>query len=473
MKLVARLAVVGLSFALLSTLAVAEAPRTGPLDAYVSKPHPEFSWKVVHNNDAEAATTYIVRLTSQSWRAASEVDRTTWEHWLIIVKPAEVAFDKAFLMIGGGSNGGDPPQAADPMILKIAAATRSVVAELKMVPNQPLVFHDDGVGRKEDDLIGYAWDQYLKTGDATWLPRLPMVNSAVRAMDAIQQLMASKQGGELEIKKFVVAGGSKRGWTTWLTGAVDPRVAAIVPIVIDVLNANASMRHHAAVYGFWTEAIGNYVQHKITSRWEHPRMPELYQIVDPISYRDRLTMPKFVVNASGDQFFCPDSSQFYFADLKGEKLLRYVPNADHSLRDSDAVESITAFYQTILLDKPRPRYSWSFQPDGSIRVVTEDPAVAVNMWQATNPDARDFRLMTIGSAFQSTPLEPGPDGAYVARITPPDKGWTAFLVELTYDVGTGIPLKVSTAVRILPDVLPHADKDVNHVPYERAVVPGS
>ena len=136
-------------------------------------------------------------------------------------------------------------------------------------------------------------------------------------------------------------------------------------------------------------------------------MPETHQIVDPISYRDRLTMPKFVVNASGDQFFCPDSSQFYFADLKGEKLLRYVPNADHSLRDSDAVESITAFYQTILLDKPRPRYSWSFQPDGSIRVVTEDPAVAVNMWQATNPDARDFRLMTIGSAFQSTPLEPG------------------------------------------------------------------
>ena len=43
-------------------------------------------------------------------------------------------------------------------------------------------------------------------------------------------------------------------------------------------------------------------------------------------------MPKFMVYAAGDQFFLPDSSRFYFDDLKGEKYLRYVPNTDHSLR---------------------------------------------------------------------------------------------------------------------------------------------
>ena len=36
-------------------------------------------------------------------------------------------------------------------------------------------------------------------------------------------------------------------------------------------------------------------------------------------------MPKFLVNAAGDQYFLPDSSQFHFAGLKGENYLRYLP----------------------------------------------------------------------------------------------------------------------------------------------------
>src|SRR5262249_28314929 len=143
-----------------------------------------------------------------------------------------------------------PPRSADPLALRIAEATNSVVAELKMVPNQPLVFHNDGVGRKEDDLIGYTWDQYLKTGDETWPARLPMTKSAVRAMDCVQELLASERGGKLKIDKFVVAGGSKRGWTTWCTAAVDRRVAAAIPMVIDVVNVPVSMQHHVAAYGF-------------------------------------------------------------------------------------------------------------------------------------------------------------------------------------------------------------------------------
>jgi len=37
------------------------------------------------------------------------------------------------------------------------------------------------------------------------------------------------------------------------------------------------------------------------------------------------------MNSTGDQFFLPDNSQFYFQDLPGEKYLRYVPNTDHSM----------------------------------------------------------------------------------------------------------------------------------------------
>ena len=50
-------------------------------------------------------------------------------------------------------------------------------------------------------------------------------------------------------------------------------------------------------------------------------------------------------------------------------------------------------------------------------------------------------------------------GVFVGKIDPPEAGWTAFFVELTFDVGQSFPLKLSTAVRILPDTLPFADLD--------------
>jgi PhoPQ-activated pathogenicity-related protein len=278
-------------------------------------------------------------------------------------------------------------------------------------------------------------------------------------MDCVQELLASDQGGHIAIEKFVVSGGSKRGWTTWCTAAVDKRVAAAIPIVIDVINVPACSRHHVAAYGFYAQAIGDYVRHNLTSRKDDPRTRQLYEIEDPYSYRDRLTMPKFIVNAAGDQYFPPDSSQFYFGDLQGEKLLRYVPNADHSLRDSDAMESIIAYYQLLLAGTPRPKYSWTFENDGSIHVRSESPPTAVTLWQANNPKARDFRLMTIGKAYTSQSLQDLGGGVFVGRIDPPASGWSAFFVELTYDVGQSYPLKLTSGVRILPDTLPYADLD--------------
>jgi PhoPQ-activated pathogenicity-related protein len=55
------------------------------------------------------------------------------------------------------------------------------------LPNQPLVFNKDGVERVEDDLIAYCDIKFLETGDSAWVTRLPMVKSAVRAMDATEK----------------------------------------------------------------------------------------------------------------------------------------------------------------------------------------------------------------------------------------------------------------------------------------------
>ena len=276
-------------------------------------------------------------------------------------------------------------------------------------------------------------------------------------MDTVQAL--SKQEASIpEIEAFTVAGGSKRGWTTWMTAAVDKRVNSIAPIVIDVLNTNVSMHHHYSAYGFWAPAVGDYERHQIMARRFDDRNQDLLKLVDPFAYRDRFTMPKCIINASGDQFFLPDSSQFYFDELPKEKHLCYVPNAGHSLDGSNAMDTLVAFYHSIVNDHERPEYTWSFLNKQTIRIETRTSPEKVLLWQATNPKARDFRIDSIGKAYKSTELTEKTDGVYIGRVEEPKEGWTAFFVQMEFDVSAPRPLRLSTAVRVVPDVLPFADK---------------
>jgi len=431
-----------------------------PLDRYVAAPDPAYAWEPVRELKGDGCVAHVLKMTSQTWLTPEEVDRTTWWHWLTIVEPGTITSDIALLFINGGNNDDGPPQEIRSAFAKIATTTGSVVAELRMVPNQPLRFAgDSGAPRREDRLIAFAWSKFLSGGDPVWLPRLPMTKSAVRAMDTVTAYFekrggsGSRDGNAPRIGRFVVTGASKRGWTTWTTAAADRRVVGIIPMVIDLLNVETSFKHHHDVYGFWAPAIQSYVEMGIPDWFGTPQFRRLQEIVDPYEYRARLTMPKLIINATGDQFFVPDSSRFYFDDLRGEKHLRYVPNADHSLHQTDVDDSVLAFYRSIVNGAPRPEFTWTFETDGSIRVRTDGPQVPteVRLWQAANPAARDFRLETLGPAWRSTLIAAQPDGDYVAPMAAPPSGWTAFFVELTYPGGDGPPLKMTTAVRVLPD----------------------
>jgi PhoPQ-activated pathogenicity-related protein len=323
---------------------------------------------------------------------------------------------------------------------------------LRQIPNEPLRFRDENRERTEDEIIAYTRDKYLWTGDDTWPLRLPMTKAAVRAMDTATAFCS--ETAKVNLDRFVVAGGSKRGWTTWTTAAVDDWVVAIAPYVIDILNSGKSLEHHFRSYGFWAPAIQDYVDMKIMAWAGTPQNRALMQIEDHYSYRDRLTMPKFIVNATGDQYFLPDSSRFYFDGLSGEKHLRYVPNAKHDLNGTDALMTLAAFYEEIITGKPRPRYTWKFETDGSIVAMAQDKPIEVKTWQATNTAARDFRLDSIGKAFTASALQPDAKGRYVARVARPARGWTSFFIEMTFPGASTVPLKVTSGVRIVPDVLP-------------------
>jgi PhoPQ-activated pathogenicity-related protein len=430
----------------------AVGPRTA-LDRYVQAPDTNYSFRLASTVREAGCTSYMIDLTSQAWLTTNEVNRPVWQHWLTIVKPDTVTSSTALLMIGGGSHRTNPPSKADASISTIATSTKTVVAELRNVPNQPLIFAGETKGRTEDSLIAYTWDKFLRTRDEKWPARLPMTKAAVRALDTITAFCASDEGGKIKVDKFFVAGGSKRGWTTWTTAAVDKRVVAIAPIVIDLLNIQPSFHHHFEVYGFYAPAVGDYTHAGIMDWDGTPEYRALMKIEEPYEYRDRLTLPKFIINASGDQFFVPDSAQFYFKDLAGVKYLRYVPNADHSLKNSDALTSLLACYTAVLKDTKLPQFSWTLEEDGSIRVKATDKPESVKLWQATNPDARDFRLQTIGPVWKSMDLK-DENGAYIAKVEKPEKGWTAFFAELTYGNGTPAPFKFTTQVRVVPDVKP-------------------
>jgi PhoPQ-activated pathogenicity-related protein len=425
------------------------------LDRYVSAVDTNYSYHLVRSLPGKDETTFILEMTSQAWLTTNQVDRPIWKHWMILVRPDKVTSSKSLLFISGGANDGKEPKGPDAGMAQIALVTKSIVTELKMVPNQPLVFRGETQGRSEDELIAYSWDKFLRTGDEKWPARLSMTKAAVRAMDTVTAFCAGPEGGHVPVDGFVVAGGSKRGWTTWTTAAVDRRVVAIIPIVIDVLNIEPSMLHHYAAYGFWAPSIGDYTALHIMDWTGTPQYRALMRIEEPYQYRDRLTMPKFLINASGDQFFLPDSSQFYFNDLPGVKYLRYVPNADHSLKGSDARESLLACYNAILYQQSLPQVSWKLEADGSIRAETRDKPSDVKLWQATNPDARDFRLETLGPKWESTSVADQGGGVYIGSVPPPAKGWTAFFVELTFPSGCPAPFKFTTQVRVIPDTLPY------------------
>jgi PhoPQ-activated pathogenicity-related protein len=447
------------------TLGCAHVPVTAPgstaretanptaLDNYVFKPDPAYAYTLVNTVESDGLTTYVLDMTSQSWRKPEEVDQTVWRHWLVVAVPEKVKTRTCLMIIGGGRNGNEAPKGANPLLRRAAMELGTVVAEIGQIPNQPLVFSDDGRKRSEDATIAYNWDKFLRTGEAEWLTRMPMTKAVVRAMDTVQTFCASPEGGQIRVDSFVTAGASKRGWTTWTTTIVDKRVIACVPMVIDLLNLVPSFRHHQAVYGGWAPAIDDYVEMNIMDWLNTPEFAAMLAIVDPYSYRDRLTMPKLLLNSAGDEFFLPDSWQFYLSDLKGPTWLRYVPNTGHGL-GADAVSSVLSFYEAVTSGAEIPQYQWSFPDDCTIRVQTDGKPSVVKLWQATNPEARDFRIDTIGKAYTATELTSQGGGVYVGKVQKPEKGWTAFLVELTFP-GSGIaPFVFTSPVRIVPDVTP-------------------
>lgn len=373
---------------LLGSVLAAE-PSVDALARYVAAPDASYEWREIGAGRIGEVEYTELMLTSQTWRGKA------WKHQLILLRPPKIdpASSQAFLFVHGGrwkpeyeqGYAGKLPRAA-PMFARLAELNRAPLGVLLQVPHQPLF------ERTEDALIAYTFDRYLDTGEADWPLLLPMVKSAARGMDVMQAF--ALQRWERRIDSFTIAGASKRGWTSWLTAAVDPRVASVAPIVIDMLNLPAQIKLQQETFGGMSEQIADYTAISLPDRLNSDLGRNLLAMVDPYSYRSRLTQPKLIVLGTNDRYWPLNALNVYWHELPEPKHLLYIPNQGHGLTEvKKLMASLSALYRYTASAKPLPNLTWNFdstERSVAVTVQADRKPSDVRIWHANSP-TQDFR----------------------------------------------------------------------------------
>jgi PhoPQ-activated pathogenicity-related protein len=415
---------------LLSLGVAALAQPPAELFEYLAATRGGATWEVLSSPAMGAGRAPEIRLRSQTWRGIP------WDHTLVVYEPATVVVEDVVVLFISGDAG-----PWDALLGMTAAALSGLrVAILCGVPNQPLF------GLIEDALIAHTFERYLADGDPDWPLLLPMVRSAHAAMEALEALAPELWG--TEIRGFVVAGASKRGWTAYLTAATAAdRVLGLVPLVFDFLNIPAQLQHQEESLGAPSPMLRDYVGRDLTAALgEGEAAVRLGWIVDPYSYRYALTMPKLVVVGSNDLYWTVDATSLYWPGLPEPKLLFVVPNAGHGLLDLPRVMgSLAAFARLVARGEAIPWVASAvrFTASGATLRLTADRQPAEARLWTTRSLTRDFQR----ARWEKQELAAG-NTAWEAALVPPDTGYLGFFAELVFVVD-GLRLHVSTPTRVL------------------------
>lgn len=420
-------------------LAFSTTTSRADLIEFIKQPDPAFSWKLKDKTELAEGTIYNLHLVSQTWHG------TTWEHELQVFLPKDVKPTATMFL---WNQGGKSSPTSMLMGMELARKMKAPVAFIYGVPNQPLLD-----GKKEDALIAETFVRYLNTKDASWPLLFPMVKSLTRAMDALQQF--ARQEWKVEVTHFVVSGGSKRGWTTWLTAAADPRVKALAPCVFDTLNMALQGPHQLKSYGKYSEMVTDYTKRGLLPMPDTDDARKLWIMVDPWAYRAKITQPKLMVNGTNDPYWTQDALNLYWDDLKEDKWVLYVPNAGHDLKQKHdkatllpdqtrAFNTLAAFTRHQIYGTAMPKIQWQHEGAGPKMQlkIQADPAPKVARLWSTQAATRDFRK----SRWTDAPLTIT-GKSIAAEMATPAEGFVVFFAELEYEMD-GFSYFLSTQMRI-------------------------
>lgn len=410
------------------------------LTAYLNNNDATQAWEVHDTYPLGQSTVYSLFFISQKWQGI------LWKHELLIFVPNEIKHDGALLFITGSAVENGLPKyskkddGTSQIMEQLAQQNKAVVAVLRQVPNQPLY---DGL--IEDALISYTLNEFKKSKDYSWPLLFPMVKSAIKAMDVVQEFSSVKL--KKETTRFLVSGASKRGWTTWLTGASqDPRVVAIAPMVIDMLNMPVTLDYQKQLYNEYSEEINDYVNLEIPQAIHSEFGSAVVQMIDPYFYRDKLTVPKLILMGTNDPYWTLDAIKHYINEIPGKNMLHYVPNAGHDLGDkTQAFGALNAYFSLMLNKEEYPVATWNLTEKGNtIQLnVMAHPSnlIGARLWEAAS-DTRDFRKSKWNSS--ELPLNSKNKSAIAVKIKKPQKGYKGFYVDLIYKDPKGEKYSIST-----------------------------
>lgn len=415
-------------FAILCLLLKQISVSCTALDDYVNKPDDNYGWTYLgpetdlHGRDLKGDHTwtgYVLNVTSQRWLSDADFSPDSqsgsiWYHFLVVIVPDDIKYtSNGTIWITGGSNNNNIPDAKSEdvaLAASLAMGMGTITGSFFQIPNEHTTFSSDPLqkSRTEDAIVAFTWDHYLNDpSNPEWLIYFPMVKASVRALDAMTEFVDQQLphlGCHLE--SYMVSGASKRGWTTWLVGAVDStRVTALIPIVLDAVNFVAVEHHQWRSFGGWTWALQDYLDMGIMTRLDEPNMLTLQQLIDPFFYLDRLTMPKLVINAVMDEFQQPDDNYYWWDSLPEPKRLIMAPNTEHSTITGilEVVPAIGTWGAYLFREEAVPEFTWEISnTTGEIIATLDDlgDVYEASMWYAescgSNSDGverRDFRVV--------------------------------------------------------------------------------
>lgn len=395
------------------------------------------------------------QMLSQSWSPDKMVTPEKWQHDVDIYIPETPKTQRALVVVNNGINydngsqkSAKPTDFSEEVLAEIARVTNTIVISVSNIPNQYLTYQNDDNPLKEDDSVARSWILFMDAPEQRKLMPLhiPMSATVSQAM-----IVAKKELKKWNINKFIVTGASKRGWTTWLTAISDPNVEAIVPFVIDLFDTDVALEHMYRSYGGnWPVAFYPYYQKGIDKLVKTANFSKLLEIEDPLRYmnsiyQSRLAIPKYIVNASGDDFYVPDNTRFYYDKLPGDKSLRIAPNTDHYGILKFTEQSIISFVNRFQSKKALPQINSLIQNKTLTVNFSENP-VKIIRWTAINTKARDFRY-ACGIRYLPSSIDVPSDNKIDVSLSYANSGWEATYIEATFDDG----YVATTQVYITPD----------------------
>ena len=488
------------------------------LDEYVAAPDSAYRWEDMNVTiEGPGWTAHVLNMTSQSWLTSDDWDYSPrsdgtraghapeWWHYLAVIVPHNLGSlappQWGGLWITGGSNTDGPPKATDEDMLvtgAFATGTGTIMGALFQIPVEHVIFSSDPLqqSRTEDAIIAFTWDHFVTkpngVNEPNWLLRLPMTKASIRAMDTIEAWVELDPKGAVKetmrkngaseaastdvvITDWLVAGASKRGWTTWTVAAVAPdRVKVAVPVVLDVLNLVENMHHQWQAFGGWTWAFKDYYALNFTKNLDDPNTQLMCDVIDPFVYFDRLEgMPKIACNTGMDEFMQIDDDHYWWDALPEPKNRLIMPNTEHSCATGifEIVPAVVAMANQVIVGEAVPKLTWELDEgaagstEATITVFAGEAYSGfeprqVVMWSAPSEceaKRRDWRIVTGGPEVEGDGCACGLEssgeclnlksfwshetleedearpGVYVATQQAPASGWTAFFVDVTYD----------------------------------------